>query len=329
MRDSTQHWQAILAAGFSSSNELLQFLQLPTLPGSEVAEKSFKTRVPRGFAERMQVGNRQDPLLLQVLADPEELTLNTDFETDPLQEAETNLIPGLIHKYASRVLLTVTGVCPINCRYCFRRHFPYQDNNPGRQGWQKALDYIAANPSIHEVILSGGEPLMATDTLLGFLLTEIRAIKHVTTLRVHTRIPIVLPERIQSPLLSLLQDQRVKTVIVTHCNHPNELSPDVENACRALRDAGCCLLNQSVLLKEVNNDANVLAALSERLFSFGVLPYYLHLLDKVKGAHHFDVPLSEAQRIYRELQAMLPGYLVPKMVREIAGEKNKTLCALS
>lgn len=329
MRDSTQHWQAILAAGFSSSNELLQFLQLPPLPNSDAAEKSFKTRVPRGFAERMQPGNPQDPLLLQVLADPEELTLNTDFETDPLQEAETNLIPGLIHKYASRVLLTVTGICPINCRYCFRRHFPYQANNPGRQGWQKALDYIATNPSIHEVILSGGEPLMATDTLLEFLLTEIRAIKHVTTLRIHTRIPIVLPERIHAPLLTMLHDQRVKTVIVMHCNHPNELSPDVERTCRALREAGCYLLNQSVLLKQVNNDANVLATLSKQLFAFGVLPYYLHLLDKVKGAHHFDVSLTEAQNIYSELQALLPGYLVPKMVREIAGEKNKTLCALS
>lgn len=328
MRDSNQHWQKILASGFSSTHELLQFLNLPSTPGSELAEKIFKTRVPRGFALRMEPGNPFDPLLLQVLASLEELNDKPGFENDPLDESSSNPIEGLIHKYNGRVLLTVTGTCAINCRYCFRRHFPYDENNPGRQGWQKALSYIAADTNIKEVIFSGGDPLLASDALLQYLYDELTDIPHVNTIRIHTRIPIVLPERIQDSLLHIIQHPRVKTVVVIHSNHPHELNADVAVASKALREAGCYLLNQSVLLKGVNDDANILATLSEHLFAIGVLPYYLHLLDKVRGAHHFDVPLEQAQMIYRRLQTLLPGYLVPRLVREIPGEKNKTLCSI-
>lgn len=328
MRESIPCWQKKLAEGFSSANALLTFLQLSPSLSDALAEKQFKTRVPRGFASRMQPGNRYDPLLLQVLAVDEELSLNDDFVEDPLAEALANPLAGLIHKYHGRVLLTVTGACAVNCRYCFRRHFPYQNNNPGRLGWEPVIDYIASDKDIHEVILSGGDPLLATDKVLQPLLTQLEAIPHLQTLRIHTRIPVVLPERIDNPLIQLLADNRLQKVVVLHSNHPQELDASVADACSALRQIGCHLLNQSVLLAGINDDAQILVALSQRLFAIGVLPYYLHLLDKVQGAHHFDVPLGNALVIFKALQAQLPGYLVPRLAREEAGKKNKTLIML-
>jgi L-lysine 2,3-aminomutase len=325
MRDSSSCWQKKLAEGFSSASELLEFLHLPPALGNEIAEKQFKTRVPRGFAARMQRGNRLDPLLLQVLAVDEELNVHHEFGNDPLAEAAAIPLSGLIHKYHGRVLLTLTGACAVNCRYCFRRHFPYQDNNPGREGWQQAVAYIAKDKNIHEVILSGGEPLLAKDNVLGALFAQLNEIPHLRTIRFHTRMPIVLPERIDEPFLRLLSPLRLQKVVVLHCNHPQELDAQVLEVCSALKRHGCHLLNQSVLLAGVNNNAKTLAELSERLLEFGVLPYYLHLLDRVQGAAHFDVPLDEAKKIFRELQILLPGYLVPRLVREEAGEKHKTL----
>ncbi len=328
MRESNPCWQQILVQGFGAASELLSFLQLPVAEGSSLAEKQFKTRVPRGFAARMQVGNRYDPLLLQVLAVDDELQITPGFVQDPLDEAATNSIPGLIHKYHGRVLLTVTGACAINCRYCFRRHFPYQDNNPGRAGWQPVLDYIARDKNIHEVILSGGDPLLANDAVLAPLLAQLAEIPHLTTLRIHTRIPVVLPERVDESLLELLTGNRLQEVVVLHSNHAQELDEQVAVACTKLRKAGCHLLNQSVLLAGVNDDAQTLAALSERLFACGVLPYYLHVLDKVQGAAHFDVSLEDALTIFKQLQSSLPGYLVPRLAREEAGFKHKTLLTL-
>lgn len=325
MRDSILSWQQILAQGFATAQQLLEFLQLPSLLGCDVAQQQFKTRVPRSFAQRMQIGNPNDPLLLQVLAVADELQLKPDFVADPLNEAVVNKVPGLIHKYHGRVLLTVTGACAVHCRYCFRRHFPYQDNNPGRLGWQSVMAYIASDTNIDEVILSGGDPLLATDTVLQSLLTQLTVISHVTTLRIHTRVPIVLPERITDDLLELLNACRLNIVVVLHSNHSQELNDCVEDACRRLRRAGCHLLNQSVLLAGVNDSAASLAALSKRLFEYGVLPYYLHLLDKVQGAAHFDVSLEKALDIFQQLQTVLPGYLVPKLAREEGGKQHKTL----
>lgn len=325
MRESIPGWQQILAQGFASASQLLAFLHLPVAEGSPLAEKQFKTRVPRGFATRMQRGDRHDPLLLQVLAVEDELQISPDFVLDPLDEAATNSIPGLIHKYHGRVLLTVTGACAIHCRYCFRRHFPYQDNNPGRDGWQPVLDYIAEDKQIHEVILSGGDPLLANDAVLTPLLAKLAEIPHLTTLRIHTRIPVVLPERVDDGLIHLLKTNRLQKVVVLHTNHAHELDEQVARACTALRDAGCHLLNQSVLLAGVNDNAKTLATLSERLFACGVLPYYLHLLDKVQGAAHFDVKFENALVIFQQLQGLLPGYLVPRLAREEAGQKHKTL----
>ena len=273
----------------------------------------------------MQSGNPLDPLLLQVLAVKEEVESVPGFVTDPVGEAKMNPLPGLIHKYEGRVLLTLTTACAINCRYCFRRHFPYQNNNPGRSGWQPVLDYIRQDSSIHEVILSGGDPLLAADAILGELIAQLDAIPQLTTLRFHTRIPVVLPERINTALLDLLSTTRLQKVIVLHSNHAQELDNNVAQACVALKQVSCHLLNQSVLLKGINNNVATLVALSERLFACGVLPYYLHLLDKVAGAAHFDLPEESALTLYRELQGRLPGYLLPRLAREVAGKASKTI----
>ena len=325
MRDPTKHWHKILANGFSSAKELLTYLNLSPDLGSVSAEESFKTRVPRGFAAKMEPGNPTDPLLLQVLATQQELELAPNYSVDPLQESNANPIPGLIHKYANRLLLTVTGVCAINCRFCFRRHFPYADNNPGQQGWQQAMTYIHQHPSIQEVILSGWDPLLASDQVLERLLVSLEAIPHVKTLRIHSRVPIVLPERIHANFIKMLTATRFRIVVVIHCNHPQELDESVHKACKRMQKAGCLLLNQSVLLKGINDHSAILTQLSQSLFEYGVLPYYLHLLDPIQGAQHFDLDLEQALRIYQEVQGQLPGYLVPKLVREQAGIPYKTI----
>ena len=324
MAGITVNWQKVLAHGFDSAEALLHFLGLPSTLASNQAEQQFKTRVPRGFAARMQPGDPHDPLLLQVLAQPDEINQTSlDFKLDPLVELEANPIPGLLHKYHGRVLLTLVGACAVNCRYCFRRHFPYQDNNPGRRGWAAIYDYIRQDSSIHEVILSGGDPLLMPDELLTAFVQGLATIPHIKLLRFHTRIPIVLPERIDNNFLDCLRLMPFKRVVVLHANHPNEISEDVVQACLAMRSVGCVVLNQSVLLRGVNDHAETLAQLSYRLFEAQVLPYYLHVLDKVTGAVHFDLPNSEALAIHQSLQGLLPGYLVPKLVREVPGEGSK------
>lgn len=318
-------WQKSLANGFASSSELLAYLNLPTDIVSQSAHEQFKTRVPRGFAELMESGNPVDPLLMQVLATHAEMIHYDEFVPDPLAERAYNAKSGLLHKYHGRVLLTVVGACAINCRYCFRRHFPYHENNPGRAGWDKVFSHISEDNTINEVILSGGDPLLANNDLLAFIIDGIRQIPHITTLRFHTRIPIVLPERIDKGLVMLLKHCDLNKVVVVHSNHPNELDHRAAIALKGLRGTGCHLLNQSVLLKGVNDCANTLAELSRQLFSCGALPYYLHVLDKVAGAGHFDIQLAEAKQIFKQLQALLPGYLVPRLAQEIAGQPNKTL----
>jgi EF-P beta-lysylation protein EpmB len=327
MRDSMACWQKILAQGFDSAVELLEFLNLPNTLAEPLAEKTFATRVPRSFAERMQPGNPRDPLLLQVLAMGAELDVVDGYIPDPLNESIVNPIPGLIHKYRSRVLLTLTGACAINCRYCFRRHFPYSANNPGRNGWDAAMDYIRRDSLINEVILSGGDPLLAKDAVLRALFENLLTINHVKTIRVHTRIPIVLPERIDAGLLACLADTPLNKVIVLHCNHPQELNTQTTAVFRGLQDVGCHLLNQSVYLAGINDNAQTLASLSEKLFAGGVLPYYLHILDKVQGAAHFDTPLAEIRVVYQALQELLPGYLVPRLAQEEPGKRHKSLLA--
>lgn len=328
MRDSKPLWQQVLAEGFRTSGDLLRFLQLPAVLADENAEKTFRTRVPLSFAERMRPGDANDPLLRQVLASSLELIDDEAYSNDPLDERSSNPLKGLIHKYHGRVLVTMTGVCAINCRYCFRRHFPYHDNQPNKEDWQAITDYIAQDATITEVILSGGDPLLAKDSVWLNLIKQLNTIPHLKTLRIHTRIPIVLPERIDESFLEVLKLSLLNKVMVVHCNHPQEISPDVVRAFSRLRHAGCWLLNQSVLLKGVNDCSETLALLSHTLFESGVLPYYLHLLDKVAGAAHFDVPDGQARAIYHQLQAQLPGYLLPRLAREEPGHASKTLVNL-
>lgn len=327
MRDSSLSWQKKLASGFATATELLAFLELPKSTDADAAEQQFPSRIPRGFAERMQKRNPCDPLLLQVLASEQELVIVNGYSKAPLREMEFNPIKGLLHKYHGRVLVTLTGACAVNCRYCFRRHFPYQENNPGTLGLQRIVAYIRDHNSIHEVILSGGDPLLASNKVIQGFIAQLESVDHVKTLRIHSRIPVVLPERIDSGLLACLSQSRCHKVVVLHANHSQELDDSVAMACHKLKQSGCVLLNQSVLLKGINDSATVLADLSAKLFQIGVLPYYLHLLDKVHGAAHFEVSKDTAVAIYKQLQELLPGYLVPKLAQEIPGEKHKTLVA--
>ncbi|WP_181901779.1 EF-P beta-lysylation protein EpmB [Thalassotalea euphylliae] len=318
-------WQKELADVVTDPRELLELLAIDPEQYLEHfnARKLFPVRVPRPFISRMQKGDINDPLLRQVMPLSDEFTELDGFVSDPLGEHET-AAEGLLHKYTHRVLMIVKSGCAVNCRYCFRRHFPYQDNSPNKARWQQALDYIAERSEINEVIFSGGDPLMANDQHLQWLIEQISAIPHVTRLRIHTRLPVVIPARITDSLVNMLANTRLKATMVFHINHPNEIDQRVEQAIEKLRAKRIPLFNQNVLLKGVNDDVQTLAELSERLFDSGIQPYYLFLLDKVKGATHFDISEARAIRIVNELMTILPGYLMPKLVREIAGEPNKT-----
>ncbi|WP_416306482.1 EF-P beta-lysylation protein EpmB [Neptunicella sp. SCSIO 80796] len=320
-----RHWQKELSACITDPSELLSQLNLNPAEFTEdiQARKLFPLRVPRPFVRRMEKGNPQDPLFLQVFTQASEFELHRDYTTDPLDEQD-NSSPGLLHKYQSRVLLVVRGGCAINCRYCFRRHFPYADNQVNRAGWQKVLDYIAADQNINEVIYSGGDPLMAKDDFLSWLTSQIEQIQHIKRLRIHTRLPVVIPARINSELLSWFSQSRLKPVMVLHVNHGNEIDQAFATAMQQLKQTGVTLLNQAVLLKGVNDSADAQCELSEKLFDCDILPYYLHLLDKVQGAQHFAVDDNSARNIMAEMIKRLPGYLVPKLVREIGGQPGKT-----
>ena len=287
------------------------------------AKQLFPVRVPLPFIERMKKKDFNDPLLKQVMPLSSEFIISDGFTTDPLQEHNT-VATGLLHKYKNRVLMIVKAGCAINCRYCFRRHFPYQENSPNKQRWQQALDYIGEHGEISEVIFSGGDPLMASDDYLTWLVEQIEAIAHVKRLRIHTRLPVVIPNRITRDLVNLLSHTRLKTTMVLHINHSNEIDADFAKALEPLRAARIPLFNQSVLLNGVNDNAEVLIELSEQMFDIGIIPYYLHLFDPVQGAAHFDVSEEKAVKIVNEMLATLPGFLMPKLVREIAGETNKT-----
>lgn len=322
-----QLWQEAMADLITDPRELIDLLKLDhgLLEEAQTAARLFPLRVPRGFVERMEKGNPRDPLLLQVLPLGAELASAKGYVSDPVGDQAVNPVPGLLHKYAGRVLVMLTGACAVHCRYCFRREFPYEDNIPGRQGWDKMLAYIQSDETISEVILSGGDPLAVSDALLRQFTDRLKQIAHVKRLRIHTRVPIVLPERITDEFMQWARDLNLQLVIVMHANHARELSPDVIAMLKRLDAAGVTLLNQTVLLKGINDNVKDLAVLSEVLFAAKVLPYYLHALDKVSGSAHFDLDLTEARSLHAELMQVLPGYLVPRLVSEISGELSKTL----
>jgi len=321
-------WQQALAQAIRDPQTLLDALELPhTVPVSTTAAQQFRVLAPWSYVQRMHKGDPNDPLLRQVLPHPDEMQEVTGYLSDPVDDQAAMTVPGVLHKYHGRVLLVTTGACAIHCRYCFRRHFPYNEANPLRHHSQMALDYIRADSSIQEVILSGGDPLTLSDERLAQLADALSTIPHVQRLRIHSRLPLVLPERVDHALLTWLSQlqSKLQVIIVLHANHAQELdASDVRQAMQALQQAGVLLLNQSVLLKGINDSVDALCALSEALLAQHILPYYLHVLDKVAGAAHFDTPEQQAITLIDGVRARLPGYMVPQLVREIAGETAKT-----
>ncbi|RUO63494.1 EF-P beta-lysylation protein EpmB [Pseudidiomarina insulisalsae] len=318
-------WQLELAKAIRSPAELGTALNLPAdwVARHSTARELFPLMVTRHFVNLMQPGDPDDPLLRQVMPHADEFIDAPGFVTDPLAE-QTNQQPALLHKYRSRVLVILRGGCAINCRYCFRRHFPYADHHFGRQQRSQLLDYLRSDSSINEVILSGGDPLLATDAQLASLLTDLEQLPQLKRVRIHSRLPVVLPERLTDALARRLHESPLQALLVLHANHPHEVDHKLQKALKRWAGYDITLLNQSVLLKGINDNAEVLAQLNEVLFEARVLPYYLHQLDKVKGASHFAVTDAEALQIAEQLRVLLPGFLVPRLVREVAGEPSKT-----
>jgi EF-P beta-lysylation protein EpmB len=320
-------WQRALQDAVTDPAELLGLVGLGPqwLEPARAAARQFPLRVPRGFVARMRRGDPRDPLLLQVLPLGVELDEVRGYRADPVGDLAARAGRGLLHKYSGRALLVTTGACAIHCRYCFRRHFPYEQENASRDAFGPALDVIRADASLREVLLSGGDPLTLSDRRLAALFDELQAIPHVQRVRLHSRLPIVLPERIDDGFLAAWSRLRLQKVMVVHANHAREIDASVRAAVAALRDIGTTVLNQSVLLGGINDRAEDLVELSETLFDAGVLPYYLHVLDPVAGAAHFDLPLETARGLVADVASRLPGYLVPRLVREDPGAPAKTM----
>ena len=320
-----KNWQQQLSEAFTTIEDLCEYLELNPidLPISQTASKRFAMRVPLSFAASMEKGNPNDPLLRQVLPINDEIVDYPGFSNDPVGDIQAVVQPGILHKYHGRVLLINTGSCAINCRYCFRRNFPYNELQLSKQQESGAIDYIKSEPSITEVILSGGDPLLLSDARLEQLIKQLDAIDHIKRIRIHSRLPIVLPARVTDELVKTLTNSSKQMIFVVHANHSNEINARVVTAFNLLKNKGVTLFNQSVLLKGVNDNATTLCGLSEQLFANGIIPYYLHLLDKATGTGHFEVSEYEAKLLIEQVQNTLPGYLAPKLVKEQAGYKAK------
>jgi len=323
----TSNWQIEMAEAVRDPLELLRLLEIAPeqIPACFDAHRQFPTRVPLSFVSRIKKGEPNDPLLRQVLPVRNENEMVEDYGTDPVGDAQAEAQTGLLQKYTGRQLLIATGACAIHCRYCFRRHYPYGSKSVKNSDWLPILSHIRDNSTVHEVILSGGDPLNLSDSKLREFVQALEKIEHVHTLRIHTRTAVVIPSRVNQPFLDWLGASRLNRVIVFHVNHAQEIDAAVRQAVARLRQLPLTLLNQSVLLAGVNDKAEVLEDLSQQLFSMGILPYYLHLLDKVRGAHHFNVPENRALELIQQLRSRLPGYLVPRLVREDQGATAKTL----
>jgi len=323
----TSKWQQEYKESITNIDQLYTILGLDIeqLPKSASAQKQFPLRVPQSFVNRMQRANPKDPLLLQILPSPTENNPTEGYLKDPVGDLQSIKTPGLLQKYNGRALLLATSRCAIHCRYCFRRHFPYSEQNARHDNWEHALQELKRDQSISEVILSGGDPLVLDDSILSNLILKLESIQHIKRLRIHTRLPVVLPNRICNSLLSWINNSRLKVVMVLHINHAQEIDSILREKLSVLKGTHCTLLNQSVLLKGVNNTAADLINLSETLFEAGVLPYYLHLMDKVEGAAHFDVDKNSARNLMRDISKNLPGYLVPKLVSEYPGKSSKSI----
>ena len=317
-------WKIVNSESFRKLDDLLEYCEIDRLQTGSTKPREFATRVTRYFASLIEKGNPLDPLLLQVLPTAYELKYVDGYSKDAVGDSQSMPVPGLIHKYHGRALLTLTGACAIHCRYCFRRHFPYGEANVDYGPDGPVMKYLSAHEEVNEVILSGGDPLMLSDQKLAKLIANLNRIPHIHILRIHSRILSVLPERVTEAFIDTINQFAGQVVFVTHINHPNEISGHNQAAFHRLSQQGYGLFNQSVLLKRVNDSAQTLADLSSRLYESRIVPYYLHCLDKVEGAAHFDLPRKEACAIYKELRSRLPGYLLPLMVEEIPGKLSKT-----
>ena len=325
LSDAVPDWRAAWRDAITDAGELLQLLDLPALQARlPQGDAGFALRVPRGFVARMRKGDPRDPLLLQVLPQLAELDAHPGFVADAVGDQAARAAHGVLHKYQGRALLIASGTCAVNCRYCFRRHFPYAEDIAAARHWQESVDYVRNHADIEELILSGGDPLALSTTKLAELTAALADVPHLARLRIHSRLPVVLPERIDAEFTHWLGALPLAKVVVIHANHANEIDAGVIAACARLRDAGAMLLNQSVLLAGVNDDVDVLAELSRRLLAAGVLPYYLHQLDRVSGTAHFEVPDARARMLVDKLATRVSGYLVPRLVREIPGAAGKT-----
>ncbi len=318
-------WQRVMKEAVRDVGQLCRLLELPPQFAQRptAAAQSFPLFVPQPFLARMRRGDPADPLLRQVLPVELENEPTAGFTTDPVGDAQSTLQPGLLQKYHGRALMVTTGACAVHCRYCFRRHFPYDETPRSWNDWQAAIEQIESDGSLSEIILSGGDPLTLVDELLARLAHRLADISHLRRLRVHTRLPIVIPQRVTDELLAWLVGTRLTPILVVHVNHPAEIDDAVAAALARMIDAGIPVLNQAVLLRGVNDDADVLVELCERLVDLRVLPYYLHQLDRVAGAAHFEVPIERGRQLIAQLQTRLPGYAVPRYVQEIAGREHK------
>ena len=320
------NWQQLLAQAIRDPNALIDYLELPHRPFYDAlqAHKNHQLLAPLGYLDKIQKGNWNDPLLKQILPVEDEMLEVKGYVSDPVGDLNASMASGVLQKYQGRALIITTGTCAIHCRYCFRKEYPYSDAKPATNNWQQVIKAIRNDPSLHEVILSGGDPLILSDQRLASLCQQLAAIPHIHTLRFHTRLPVVLPQRIDANFLHWFSALSINKVVVIHANHANEIDALVGDRLRALTKSGATLLNQSVLLKGVNNSVEALENLSQQLFHYQTLPYYLHLLDKVKGTAHFDSQQQHALILMKQLRDRLPGYLVPKLVREISGKRTKS-----
>ncbi len=328
-RPAPHSWHSDLKHALRDPAQLLAALELPAnlLQPAQAAAQQFPLFAPWPYIARMTKGDPTDPLLRQVLPLADELTHQPGFASDAVGDSAALLSPGLLQKYHGRALLITTGACAIHCRYCFRREYPYSESPKSPADWQPALDLLAADPTIDEVILSGGDPLTLTDGHLADLVSRISDISHVHRLRIHTRLPIVIPSRVTTELIDWLRGTRLTPIVVIHANHANELDDTTAAALARLTDSGIPLLNQSVLLRGINDSAPALINLSRRLVNLRVTPYYLHQLDRVRGTSHFEVPVCHGISLIEEMRRELPGYAVPRYVQEVAGEEHKIVLA--
>jgi len=318
-------WQKQLAQAIRDPKQLIKLLELDTISGKPdlAVNHEFPLLVPKVYMQKMKKRDWNDPLLRQVLPLSAEYNPVAGFSCDPVGDQAAIMGNGLLKKYTGRILLITTAACAIHCRYCFRQHFPYRDAHSARHQWQEALDLIAADDSLHEVILSGGDPLSLADGKLADLCQRLDDIPHVKRIRFHTRLPVVLPARINDDFLAWFSRLTTQKIMVIHANHANELAQDVAHSLQQLHEANAILLNQSVLLKGVNDSVDALSTLSEQLMACRVIPYYLHSLDKVQGAAHFEVAKDQAIQLMTHLRERLPGYMVPRLVQEVSGEGSK------